>query len=71
MEVKRKMDLPDPRISGKEAMLCDLADTTTSITVEPRPIQASPPAEAEVEAVVREITDRVMKALEGGGEIGK
>jgi L-fuculose-phosphate aldolase len=67
MEVKKKLDLPDPRISGREAMLCDLSDSTTSIIVEPRTIQAAPPAEGEVDALVAEITDRVMKAL-GKGE---
>jgi len=71
METKKKLDLPDPRISGQEAMLCDLSDTTTSIIVEPRSIPSSPPGDAEVEEVVREITDRVLKALEGGEGSGK
>ena len=78
MEIKRKLDLPDPRISGREAMLCDVPDASASITVTPRADGCGGcqreggctgcPTVSEIESVVREITDRVMKALGPGGK---
>ena len=65
MEIKKKMDLPDPRISGRECMLSDMPDEYSGITVDPGPAHAGADGSTEVEAVIREITDRVMSAFEG------
>ncbi len=35
LDVKRKLDLPDPRLSGRECTLSDMPDSLTSITVCP------------------------------------
>ena len=35
LDVKRKLDLPDPRLSGRECTLSDMPDNLTSITVCP------------------------------------
>ncbi len=35
LDVKRKLNLPDPRLSGRECTLADMPDTLTSITVCP------------------------------------
>jgi len=64
MDIKKKLDLPDPRFSGSEARLCDLPENAVSIIVDPHPAPSGSPGEAEIEAVVQEITDKVMKALE-------
>jgi len=35
LDVKRKMNLPDPRLSGRECTLADMPENLTSITVCP------------------------------------
>ncbi len=65
LEIKRKLDLPDPRLSGRECALSDMPDGYAGITVDPTPPGPAAPSDAEVEAVVREITDRVMRAMGG------
>jgi len=67
MDIKKKLDLPDPRFSGREAALCDVPESSTSIIVEPSAPPADVPRASDVEAVVKEITDKVMKALENRG----
>jgi len=67
MDIKKKLDLPDPRFSGREAALCDVPESSTSIIVEPSAPAPEGASETDVEAVVREITDKVMKALEKRG----
>ncbi len=67
LEIKKKLDIPDPRISGRECTLCDTADSITGITVDPampRPSSSAVTHSAEeVEAVIQEITDKVYAAL--------
>jgi L-fuculose-phosphate aldolase len=64
MEIKKTLDLPDPRISGKECMLCDMPDYK-GITVDPSPATGGGGTDpGEIESVIRELTDKVMAALD-------
>jgi L-fuculose-phosphate aldolase len=63
LAIKKKMDLPDPRLSGRECTLGDLADHFSGITVDPH-TGGCTDTEADFEALVREITDKIMLNLQ-------
>jgi L-fuculose-phosphate aldolase len=67
LAIKKRLGLPDPRHELKECELCDLPETPGSIAIQPRPC-GSPPSlnNAEIEAIVQAVTDRVMAALNAG-----
>jgi L-fuculose-phosphate aldolase len=67
MDIKKKLDLPDPRFSGREAALSDVPENSTSIIVEPSQPSADSTRDSDIDSVVKEITDKVMKALENRG----
>jgi len=68
LAIKKKLGLPDPRHDLKECELCDLPDIPGSIAIQPR-ASCPPPGfnSAEVEAIIQEVTDRVVAALQAKG----
>jgi L-fuculose-phosphate aldolase len=68
LAIKKKLGLPDPRHDLKECELCDLPDIPGSIAIQQRSCGTSPAlSSAEVEAIVQEVTDRVVAALQAKG----
>ena len=67
MDIKKKLDLPDPRFSGREAALSDVPENSTSIIVDPTSPAPEVPRDTDIESVIQEITNKVMKALEKRG----
>jgi L-fuculose-phosphate aldolase len=68
LAIKKKLGLPDPRHDLKECELCDLPDIPGSIAIQQRSCGTSPTLNsAEIEAIVQEVTDRVVAALQAKG----
>jgi L-fuculose-phosphate aldolase len=63
VNLRQKLGMPDPRAGLKECELCDSADFRPG-TVGAAPAQeSSAPADPQVEALVRQITDQILKAI--------
>ena len=55
--------MPDPRSGLKECELCDSADFRPgTVCATPAP-ENSPPADPQIEALVQQITDQILKAI--------
>ncbi len=68
LELKKKLNLPDARHDKtlQECALCDLPEFPGGIAVVPSPVSGGPAngvSSAEVEAIVKSVTDSVMAAL--------
>jgi len=61
LEIKKKLGLPDPRHEDSSCAVCDLPARPGEIAIDPPP--GSGPTRAEVDELVKEITERVMAAL--------
>lgn len=74
LSIKQKLGLPDPRLDLKECSLSDLPEPVAgSIALSPpKPCGSSRSAgqDEDVEAIVRAVTDAVMKAVGGTGAKG-
>ena len=73
LEVKKKLGMPDPRYGFKECQLCDIPEFPDGLTVRPRDHVVEEEALAavkkeELEAIVQDITDKVMAALKDTGK---
>ena len=63
INLRQKLGMPDPRSGLKECELCDSADFRPA-TICPAPTQESnTPADPQVEALVQQITDQIVKAI--------
>jgi L-fuculose-phosphate aldolase len=66
LAVKKRLGLPDPRLDLQECQLCDAPEFPQGITACPSGCacdKQAGPSDAETEALVRAVTDEVMKAL--------
>jgi L-fuculose-phosphate aldolase len=67
LAIKQRLDIPDPRIGVTEAVLCDNSEWRPGVQCAlPAPQPASSeeaPTDAELEALVQEITDQIMRHL--------
>jgi L-fuculose-phosphate aldolase len=64
LAIKQKLGLPDARFGMKECQLCDQPEHPGAIAFRPPSIETAA-SQDDVEAIVRAVTDAVMKALEG------
>jgi L-fuculose-phosphate aldolase len=63
VNLRQKLGMPDPRAGLKECELCDSADFRPGV-ISAVPAQASAtPADPSIEAVVQQITEQILKAL--------
>jgi L-fuculose-phosphate aldolase len=71
LKIKQRLGLPDPRFNPVECRLGEMADEEPgAIVVAPPPgcvYDESPPDEMDLDAIVRDVTDAVVAALEGRG----
>ena len=68
LRIKKSLDIPDPRYGLKEAELCDNDDWRPGVRCAvPAPPASAEPAgaagDADLEALIRQITDRIMERL--------
>jgi L-fuculose-phosphate aldolase len=66
LKIKKSLDIPDPRYGLKEAELCDNSEWRPGVQCappSPRLAAAAPGSEAETEALIQAITDRILAAL--------
>lgn len=62
--LRQKLGMPDPRSNLKECELCDSADfRPATVSAAPAAREASAPADPQVEALVQQITDQILKAI--------
>jgi L-fuculose-phosphate aldolase len=68
LAVKKRLGLPDARFDLEECKLCDQPEFPGGITACPGACGRSSdlPSDLEVEAMVKAVTDEVLKALNGG-----
>ena len=59
LKIKQNMGIPDPRFGLKECELCDNSDWRGGVTG----ATPAPPPDADVEVLVRQITDEIVRAL--------
>ncbi len=64
IDLRQKLGMPDPRSGLKECELCDSAEFRPG-TVSAVPAKASAPADPQIEAVVQQITDQILKQVKG------
>jgi L-fuculose-phosphate aldolase len=62
INLRQKLGMPDPRAGLKECELCDSAEFRPG-TAAPAQAKDSAPADPQIEAVVQQITEQIMKAL--------
>ena len=62
INLRQKLGMPDPRAGLKECELCDSAEFRPGTTA-PAQNQDSTPADPQIEAVVQQVTEQIMKAL--------
>jgi L-fuculose-phosphate aldolase len=64
LKIKQSLDIPDPRHGLREAELCDNQEWRPGVqcAVPPKP-ESSADTDAEAEALVKAITDRIMASL--------
>ena len=66
LKIKERLDIPDPRIGVKEAVLCDNTDWRPGVqcAVPAQPVAAAPAeTDEDTEALIQTITDRIMEQL--------
>jgi L-fuculose-phosphate aldolase len=62
INIRQKLGMPDPRSGLKECELCDSAEFRPG-TVSAAPAPDSTPADPQVEALVQQITEQILKAI--------
>jgi L-fuculose-phosphate aldolase len=74
LEIKQRLGLPDARLEMRECQLCDLPEHPGSIAIPPSPGSgSSEPSSEDVEAIVKSVTDAVLRAFgpQGAEAAGK
>jgi L-fuculose-phosphate aldolase len=67
LAIKRNLGIPDPRHGLKECELRDAAEWRPGVTCVAVRDPAGPAQDAGAEALVRQVTDEILRALKGGG----
>jgi L-fuculose-phosphate aldolase len=68
VELRQKLGMPDPRANLKECELCDSADFRPGAVCQTpggTETAGGPPADPEVEALVRKIADQILQQIKG------
>ena len=66
IDLRQKLGMPDPRAGMKECELCDSADFRPGVVCAapaPAPAAAEVPSDPQIEAIVRTITEQILKQL--------
>jgi L-fuculose-phosphate aldolase len=66
LAIKQRLGLPDARLQPGSCPICDLPEpgSTSTIVVQPSCATSAPPAGSETEALVRDVTAAVLRALD-------
>jgi L-fuculose-phosphate aldolase len=72
LEIKKRMGIPDPRHGLKECELRDVPDWRPGVTcIAPAQPGGGSPPDAEAEALVQQVTEEILRAVQGGAGGGK
>lgn len=65
LKIKKSLDIPDPRYGLKEAAVCDNSDWRPGVqcALPPQPAAPATDQDADAEALIQAVTDRIMEQL--------